>query len=111
MSTKHIDPWATPDPGFEPYIGPSAADGFSPLDSRGKDLQTYLRAELAARPQRLSATETVTLANGVRAQLSQRDADEWELAIHLSRDWFRVFTATTRRGVLEAAEDNRLRPC
>jgi hypothetical protein len=111
MSTKLIDPWTKPDPGFEHHTGPSADDGFSPMDARAADLANFLRAELTAHPQRLSSTETITLANGVRAQLSQRSTDEWELAIHLSRDWFRVFTATTRRGVLEAAEDNRSRPC
>ena len=36
MSTKHTDPWATSDPGFERYTGPAAADGFDPLDSRAR---------------------------------------------------------------------------
>jgi hypothetical protein len=104
---KHPDPWAAPD-SFSRYEGPNADDGFSPMDARAHDLADYLRAELSARPQRLSSTETVTLANGVRAQLSQRSTDEWEITIHLNRDWFRVFTASTRRGALEAADaDNR----
>jgi predicted Zn-dependent protease len=110
MSTELIDPWATPDPGFERYIGPDAADGFDPLDSRGKDLADYLRGELTARPQHQSTHETVILTNGTRAQLSQRSTDQWELLIHLGRDFYKVFTATTRRGALEAADaDNRER--
>jgi hypothetical protein len=107
---KRPDPWAEPD-GFQPYTGPSAADGFDPLDSRARDLANYLRGELAEQPKRQSSTETITLANGVRAQLSQRSADNWELAIHLGRDFYRVFNASSRRGVLEAADaDSRERP-
>jgi hypothetical protein len=87
---KHPDPWAAQQDGFEAYTGPSPDDGFTPMDDRATALANYLRGELKARPQRLSSTETVTLANGVRAKLSQRSPDNWELVIHLNRDWFKV---------------------
>jgi len=108
---KRPDPWAAVPDGFSPFEGPAPNDGFTPMDDRATDLAAYLRAELAARPQRLSSTETITLSNGVRAQISQRSTDDWEVVIHLGRDWYRVFNATTRRGALEAAdEDCRARP-
>jgi hypothetical protein len=111
MNTKHTDPWATAEPGFKPYTGRSADDGFSPMDSRARDLATYLRAELAAHPERQAPIETVTLANGARAQLSQRSTDDWELVIHLRRDFYQVFNAKSRKEVLEAADaDCRARP-
>jgi hypothetical protein len=112
MSTKQPDPWTTPD-GFERYIGPAADDGFTPMDSRATDLADYLRGEIqgiVSPSPRRATLETVTLANGAQAQLSQRSAETWELTIHLGRDFYRVFSASSRRGVLEAADaDNRAR--
>ena len=100
MSTELIDPWAAPDPGFERYTGPDAADGFDPLDSCNKDLVDHLRAELAAHPQRTATHETVMLANGRKRELMRRENGDWELRVHLGRDYYEITTASTRDGVL-----------
>jgi hypothetical protein len=100
MSAKHIDPWAAPDPGFERYTGPAVTDGFDPLDSRRKDLADYLRAELTAHPQRTATHETVMLSNGRNGELIRRENGDWELRVHMGRDYYEITTAPTRDGVL-----------
>jgi len=103
MSNKHPDPWATSEPGFDRYIGPAMRDGFDPMDSRAKDLADYLRAEvqnITRQSPRIATIETVTLPNGTTGQLSQKSADEWELLVHLHRDFYRVTSARTRDEVL-----------
>jgi hypothetical protein len=81
--------------GFERYSGPSAADGFDPLDSRGKELADYLRAELAAHPQRTATHETVMLANGRKRELRRSENGDWELRVHLGRDYYEITIAPT----------------
>jgi hypothetical protein len=96
--------WA-PEPGFQPYAGPDADDGFSPMDSQAVDLGDFLRAE--AKKLRQSHPQepitTVVLPHGTRGQLIERAADDWEILIHLRRDIYRTFRARTRAAVLEAA--------
>jgi hypothetical protein len=107
MGVEYTDPWATQEPGFEQYAGPAAADGFDPLDTQTVDLGTFLRAEaqkVAAQSPR-QTVETVTLPNGTRGQLTEKAFNNWELLIHLGRDYYRVLNARTRAGVLEAADE------
>jgi hypothetical protein len=102
------DPWAIPEKGFEKYSGPSANDGFDPLDSRATELVTYLRAEIQEMVggksiERHTRPETVVLPDGTRGILQQRAADDWEIVTHVRRDFYRVYSARTREGVLEVA--------
>jgi hypothetical protein len=103
MSTKYPDPWAATEPGFDRYIGPAPDDGFAPMDSQAKDLADYLRAEvqnITRQSPSIATIETVALPNGTTGQLSQKSADEWELLVHLHRDFYRVTSARTRDEVL-----------
>ena len=93
MNTKHIDRWADPD-CFDRYSGPNANDGFTPLDSRAKDLTDYLRDNLAVVPQHTTTHETVKLANGRTRQLTRRENGDWELRVHLGRDYYQITTAS-----------------
>jgi len=108
MRNKHADTWAISEPGFERYTGP-ADDGFTPMDSQAKDLADYLRAEvqnITVQSARIATIETVTLPNGTTGQLSQKSADEWELLVHLHRDFYRVTSARTRDEVLRMSSQS-----
>jgi len=101
-----MDPWTTPEPGFEKYQGPKA-DGFEPLDRRGVDLRAFLRStEVQEAIGQSSEGESegpsgaVMLPNGASAQLTQTATGEWELMLHAGRDYYRIFTARTRDEVL-----------
>ena len=98
--------WA-PEPGFQPYAGPDADDGFSPMDSQAVDLGNFLRSEIQnlrpSRPQ--EPITTVVLPDGTHGQLTERAADDWEILVHLHRDFYRVFRARSRAEVLEAANE------
>ncbi len=98
------DPWAIPESGFEPYAGPASDDGFQPIDRKASDLRAFLRT---VRETEVAASEQfsgwVVLANGARGHLTQKADGSWELAIHLQRDFFQVFTAPTRDEVLRVA--------
>ena len=102
-----IDPWASTEPGFEPYAGPDADDGFSPMDSQCVDLGNFLRAEVQklrqSRPHEI--IETVELPNGMRAQLMERATDSWELRFHLGRDYYGSVYGRTRDEVLVRTAD------
>jgi len=94
--------WA-PLPGFEPYERPE--DKFDPLDHKASDLRAFLRSEEVQRMfdrKEESFSGVVTLPNGARGQLTQR-TDGWELAVHVKRDWFKVYKARTRDEVLRLA--------
>jgi hypothetical protein len=105
MGTKRNDPWA-PLPGFEPYE-PKLTDGFDfVVDTQTVDLGNFLRAEAKkltrqSRPQ--EPITTVVLADGTRGQLIERAATDWEVRVHLRRDFYRTFRARSRAAVLEAA--------
>jgi hypothetical protein len=94
--------WA-PLPGFEPYV-PTVTDAFdSVIDRRATELATYLRGELqeiGRSPAKESQT-MVALPDGRIGQLTQRATDEWELVIHLGRDFYKVVTARTRAQALD----------
>jgi hypothetical protein len=55
---------------------------------------------IARQSPRIATIETVTLADGTRGQLTQRSANEWELLIHLHRDFYKVIRASSRDEVL-----------
>jgi hypothetical protein len=106
MGTKRNDPWA-PLPGFEPYE-PKLTDGFdSVVDTQAVDLGNYLRAEVQnlTRQSRPEPITTVVLAHGARGQLIERAADDWEVRVHLRRDFYRTFRARSRAAVLAAANE------
>src|ERR1700682_6184291 len=98
--------WA-PEPGFQPYAGPDANDGFSPMDTQAVDLGNYLRSEVQKlrRAHQQRPITTVVLPDGTCGQLTERAADDWEILVHLHRDFYRVFRARTRAAVLEAANN------
>jgi hypothetical protein len=103
-----IDPWAVKEPGWEPYAGPdggTAADGFDPVDTQAINLASFLRAEIQEfdRSSWKENRETVYLPDGSMGILTERAADDWEISIHLRRDFYRVFRARNRAEVLEAA--------
>jgi hypothetical protein len=102
------DPWA-PEPGFEPRAAPSARDEFAPLDLQTFDLRDFLRScevqkalHSALGPPDEPVTETVILPDGMRGELKQRAANEWELTVNLRRDFYQIFTGTHSK-VLERA--------
>jgi len=102
---RHVDPWATPEPGFEKYQGPKTEDGFTPMDTQAFDLGTFLRSQEAqafiGQPARKSEpTGAVMLPDGRPAQLTQKADDEWELMVHVRRDIYKIFSARTRDEVL-----------
>jgi hypothetical protein len=108
MTRQQTDPWAIPEPGFEKYQGPKAADGFEPMDTQAADLGTFLRSEeVQAMFGRERKTEpsigAVTLPDGTPAQLTQKSDNEWELMVHVRRDFYRVYSAHTRDAVLRVA--------
>jgi hypothetical protein len=105
MGSKRNDPWAAL-PGFEPYE-PKLTDGFDSVDTQATDLASYLRAEVQnlTRQSRPEPITTVVLADGTRSQLIQRADDDWEVRVHLRRDFYRTFRARTRAAVLEAANE------
>ena len=101
------DPWADTEPKWERYAGRdggASVDGFTPLDTRAGDLAAYLRAEIDLRSARPEESQTmVRLPNGTHARLTQKSADEWELMVHLGRDFYKVITARTQEQVLAGA--------
>jgi hypothetical protein len=97
------DPWAIPEPGFEPYTGPGD-DGFAPLCSKASDLRSFLRSDevqdlLGQRAREGPSDGPVMLPDGTPAQLTHL-GDVWELMVHVRRDFYKVFRARSRDEVL-----------
>jgi len=102
------DSWA-PSPKWEPYQTPSN-DGFSPMDTQSVDLNTFLRSEEVqeflgrSSPRVKEAVQgAVKLPDGTPAQLTEKPTGEWELMVHVKRDWFKVYKARTRDEVIRLA--------
>ncbi len=104
---RYPDPFA-PSEKWQPYERPPD-ESFQPLDTQAVDLNTFLRGEEAQKflgqsPRPKEAVQgTVMLPDGTPAQLTQRVDGSWELAVHLKRDFFQVFTASTRDEVIRLA--------
>ena len=104
------DSWAIPLPGFEPYELPPE-DKFDTVDRKTYELGSFLRSEdeevqqlLGQSPRVKEAVQgAVKLPDGTPAQLTQTATGEWELMVHVKRDWFRVYIARTRDEVIRLA--------
>ena len=117
MSERRIvtDPWAIPEPGFEPYAGPPN-DGFAPLCSKASDLRSFLRSDevqdlLGQRAKEGPSDGPVMLPDGTPAHLTHK-GEAWELMVHVKRDFYKVFRARSRDeglrlGIAEHQEKRR----
>jgi hypothetical protein len=99
------DPWA-PSPKWEPYQR-VPDERFAPVDTQAFDLSNFLRGEvqkIRGQSTREEAVQgSVMLPDGRPAQLTQTATGEWELMVHVKRDWFMVYKARTRDAVIRLA--------
>src|SRR5260370_33320126 len=90
--------WA-PLSAFEHYERPQD-DGFSPVDTQAVDLSTFLRGEVqrvrGESSRDKAAVGAVMLPDGTPAQLTETATGEWELMVHVKRDWCKVYKARMR---------------
>src|SRR5258708_38392531 len=96
---RYPDPFA-PSEKWQPYERPPD-ESFQPLDTQAVDLNTFLRGEEAQKflgqPRVKEEVQgTVMLPDGTPAQLTEKPTGDWELMVHVKRDWFKVYKARTR---------------
>src|SRR5260370_1456349 len=104
--SRYPDPWL-PSPKWEPYELPQDQK-FDTVDRKTYDLGEFLRSEEVQRllgppPREKEAVGAVMLPDGRPAQLTETATGEWELMVHVKRDWFKVYKARTRDEVLRLA--------